>query len=248
MACVALPASTEVKTEPRTTEIDIKEEPLEATPTPPITKEPAPSAAVAAATRLLTHQLSGIKETLKASKTDPRPEDLHEEGEIDEDDESQEDQKHEVEGENDVAEGKAARMPVWQSLGEDEAFPLPHWIGVSGTSSDGLNNKTQEFIGRIRDVSPETAVAWEKEVKDTVVQIDEDGVRRISKELAARQKNWVDRRRAGGGYGKGCQLPSKRFGSRSPSRRRSRSRDRPMRRSRSRSPIRRSPPRRQRSR
>ena len=85
-----------------------------------------------------------------------------------------------------MAEGKAARMPVWQSLGEDETFPLPHWIGVSGTSSDGLNNKTQEFIHRIRDVSPETAVAWEKEVKDTVVQIDEDGVRRMLRVLRRR--------------------------------------------------------------
>ena len=149
----SLPAS-EVKTEPATTEIDIKEEPLEQQLPPP---EQPPSAAVAAATQLLQHQLSGIKDTLRASKTDPRPEDIaeakdQEEGEIDDDEKKDEKcgKEQHVEGADDVAIGRAARMPVWQALGDNEEFPLPHWIGVSGTSSDNLNHKTREFIGRIK--------------------------------------------------------------------------------------------------
>ena len=131
MSSTCVVAALPVKTEP-TTEIDIKEEPLDVQQ---FEQQQPSSAAVTAATRLLQHQLSGIKDTLKASKTEPRPEDIaaakaeakkdQEEGEIDDDDAATttttkkegkcgKEQQPDVEGPDDVASGRAARMPVWQ--------------------------------------------------------------------------------------------------------------------------------------
>ena len=104
----------------------------------------------------------------------------------------------------------------------------------------------------MKAVSPATSTALEKEAKDTVVQIDSEGVRRVSAAVLAARQNRDSRTRGGGraqGRGFGQGLPARRFGSRSPARRdRSRSRGPSRRKSRSRSPARRSPPRRHRSR
>merc|ERR1719259_602654 len=72
-----------------------------------------------------------------------------------------------------------AEIPQWVPLADNEDFPLPHWIGVSGTASDSLNNNTWDCIRRIEEPSTKTKNQWEREKKDTEVKVDHESVRRL---------------------------------------------------------------------
>jgi len=298
-------AAPAVKTEP-IAEIDIKEEPLDGTQQELAAQSPS----VAAAQKLLQHQLSGIKNTLKASSKrvesidskasiikdvnqnssskDPagssqQSKDDGEEGELSDDDHptpsktaatpsktsetpsktapikfevkkpiikklsAAEEARAAKEDEAAVKAGKAARMPVWVSLGDEEEFPLPHWIGVSGTSSDNLNLSTKVVLNtRVQEIDNQTQKQWDKEIKETEVRIDAEGVRRISSRMAAREvkRGGGGRGQLGRGFGQDCSRRAV-----SPVRNRGRSRSPVAQaRRRSRTPPRRSPVRRQRSR
>jgi len=147
-----------------------------------------------------------------------------------------------------VREGKAARMPVWVALTDEEEFPLPHWIGVSGTSSDNLNQSTKVVLEtRLQEITKAELKEWDKEIRETEVRIDPEGVRRISSRAAARE---VRRGGLTGGNVGAGRVQGRGFGQARPKSppRRGRSRSPVVARRRSPSPRKRSPVRQRRSR
>jgi len=147
-----------------------------------------------------------------------------------------------------VREGKAARMPVWVALTDEEEFPLPHWIGVSGTSSDSLNQSTKVVLEtRVQEITKAELKEWDKDIRETEVRIDPEGVRRISSRAAARE---VRRGGLTGGNVGAGRVQGRGFGQARPKSppRRGRSRSPVVARRRSPSPRKRSPVRQRRSR